>query len=102
MGKTFTPTYRLEVTENARKSYTAPLRGMHNTFGWKAKEYGKPTTANLEKWITAYHESLKLGGCNEHLSRSLGYLPTLKAAKIIRQSTGEVMAEWNAPAFMAF
>lgn len=68
---------------------------------WR-KEYGKPTLENLEKWITEYSRSLEIGGVNQHVSLSLGYVPYPRTAKIIRQRTGEVLASWKAAMFQVY
>jgi hypothetical protein len=51
---------------------------------------GKPTTANIDRWVTSYEESLKPGGPNAHLG-----LHQVSYARIIRQSDNQIVAEWN-------
>ena len=34
---------------------------------WRVKDYGKPTTRNLKKYVDNYNESLKPGGVNQHI-----------------------------------
>lgn len=86
MGKTITPTYRLEMYE----------RGHRSSMAWR----GKPSNKALAKWIHKYIQSLKVGGVNQHLSLSKGYMPIPNRAHILRQRTGEVVAFWQAPKFM--
>lgn len=92
MGRTVTCTYRLEVWEGRNKPVTPMC--------WNSKGWGRPTKANLAKWVSKYIKSLQKGGANYHVSRSLGYIPVPTKAKIIRQKTGEVVATWLAPKFM--
>ena len=86
MGRTITPTYRLEMEEQ-RLGSTSPA-------AWK----GRPTDANLERYVLAYVD----GGVNVHLSESLGYMPIPHAARVVRQSTGQVVASWKAAMFQVF
>jgi hypothetical protein len=68
----------------------------------QVKGYGKPTEANLTKYIEAFIESLKPGGCNHHVSKALGYMPIPNWARIrVNCIGGETLAEWKAPMFMA-
>lgn len=69
MGKTRTPTYRVEM--NAQ-SYISNM-------GWDTKYYGRPTTANLTRFIAYLNNS----------DSALG----IAGARIVRQATGEIIAE---------
>jgi hypothetical protein len=96
MGRSTTPKYAIRVSEgrNAKHGVT-PM-------AWSVKESGKPTAENLAKWVEAYHRSLEPGGVNAHIFRSIGHVPYLTAARIVRNvSGGETVAEWIAPMFMA-
>jgi hypothetical protein len=97
MGKTYTPMYRIELNY---KTMPGLKQFGQTPSEWKVKEYGKPTTANIETYIYKFIESLKPSGCNYHISQSLGYLPIPNAAKIIRQKSSKIVAEWKAPMFM--
>jgi hypothetical protein len=99
MGRIITPKYRLEI-----KPVPKPGRDGFYEFtaqAWEVKTKGKPTAANIEKYIRAFVESQKIGGCNEHLARSAGFIQVPNCARIVRQSDGQVVAEWRAPMFMA-
>ena len=87
MGKTITPTYRLEMWDNGHKSQMA----------WS----GRPSNKALAKWIQRYIKSLQKGGVNYHISLGKGYIPVPHKARIVRQKTGEVVSTWTAPKFMA-
>jgi hypothetical protein len=100
MGRITTPKYRFEM---------APIRAVNTNLpsysitpsAWKVKEHGKPTTDNIDKYVRAFIDSTKLGGCNDHFSKDAGYIPVPNYARIVRQADNQVMAEWRAPMFMA-
>jgi len=96
MGHSVTPTFRVEFTEGR----TFPQYIGFNCAAWQTKYAGRPTNENLAKYVEAYHESLKPGNTNWHLCKSASHIPYWNKARIIRQKTGEIVAEWNAPAFM--
>jgi len=85
-----TPTYRVEVKANR------PM-GM---FAWDTRKGlgGAATEANLEKWRQSYNTSFQVGGVNGPSAGS-DIIVHISSAKLIRQSTGEVVAEAHAPAF---
>ena len=87
MGRSTTPTYRVEVKANR------PM-GM---FGWDSRD-GRANEANLELWRQGYNESFQVGGVNGPRADS-DIIVHISSAKLVRQSTGEVVAEVNAPAF---
>lgn len=60
---------------------------------------GKDKAAQLEAYVLALVDSMKVGGVNEHVSKNLGYIPVPYKAMLINQVTGRTY-EWNAPAFM--
>ena len=84
MGKTMTPTYRLEVKDRSGN--------------WRQGWRGRATDRGLESYMVKYTDSLKVGGCNHHLC-SGGVMPIPNSAKIVNQKTGEVVATWKAPLF---
>jgi hypothetical protein len=88
MGMSKTPKYRLEISDDA---------GIH-TQVWE----GIATMNTLTKYLEAYINSLKLGGCNQHITRDLGFIPVPRYAKIIEQKTQKIKVEWKAPMFFAF
>jgi len=55
---------------------------------------GKPTEANLAKWVAVYNASFQPGGVNQHA----GPL-TIVSAKIVRQADYRIMAEYAMPMF---
>ncbi len=90
MGKSYKLKYRLEIWDN---------QGKHH-IGWQTIYNGIPNAKNLTKYIESYISSLKIGGINEHISKSLGYMPVPFKAQIINQNTGGVQAVWVSPEFM--
>ena len=91
MGRSYTPVYRLEFYEG-RSEKGCMVQA------WK----GKATTQALEQWVFSYSKSLELGGVNQHISLSLGHIPYLYSARIVRQATGEVVATWKAGMFQVW
>ena len=96
MGRTTTPMYRLETDPirlpDGRIVASTPV-------AWE-RRYGLPTGPNIERWIRDMIASQKPGGSNAHLARAYGVILIPNGARIIRQSTGHVVARWRAPAFM--
>jgi hypothetical protein len=91
MGKSYTPTYRIEAVLN--DSCLGVL------YTWDSKRHGRPTVANLEQWRQATNRSFQPGGVNWHVSQSAGTVPHISAAKLVRQSNRAVVAEIKAPLF---
>lgn len=87
MGHSITPTYRLEYWDGSTHSQA-----------WQ----GRATVKRLESWVFDYSASLRAGGVNQHISRSLGYIPYPTIAVIVRQSDGERVAEWSAGKFQVY
>ena len=89
MGKSYTPTFRVEYQDNTGSNHMA----------WHSKRDGRPTVANLEKWRQEYNKSFNIDGVNFHASMHCGVIIHINKAKLIRQSTGEVVAETVMPVF---
>jgi hypothetical protein len=88
MGRSTTPTYALRLTVMRRGSYSPQA--------WNVKAYGRPTAATLATQVAAFEASTREGGCNAHLGAE-----TVRTARVTRQSTGETVATYTAPAFAA-
>jgi hypothetical protein len=88
MGRSTTPTYRVEVTANKSLS----------DFAWYRSQDGAATEANLEKWRQGYNDSFQVGGVNGPRDEN-DVIVHISAARLIRQSTEEQVAETRAPAF---
>lgn len=90
MGRIRTPAYRVEL--KTLGFYLTPaawnIRGDGLVHG-----NGKPTHANLKKYVESIHKSFEPGGANAHI----GYLRIIRAT-IIRQADDEVMATWSSEA----
>ena len=86
MGKSYTPTYRIEVKENVSGETWKPM-------AWR----GKATPMLLLNWVNRYNNSLLFGN-NHHITkmyREQGVLSDKESvhvieARVIRQSTNEV------------
>lgn len=91
MGKIVTPAYRVELR----------CRGcQHTPAAWRVKgKYGvrgsgTPNLKNLHEWVVGLELSCLPDGVNKAVFFNYGYCPIL-SARIIRQSDGEIMAEWD-------
>ena len=86
MGRSITPKYRVE---------TVCVGSMNTPCAWRP-EYGQPTEANLAEYVRRTNESVKPGGCNEHIGRAFGVERSMVIkATIIRQSDNTVMASYK-------
>lgn len=86
MGRSTTPKYSFKIS-----TYLSRVgKAFHSSMAWKS-EYGKPTTANIDKWVAKYEESLLPGGANAHL----GYDPVLSVEIKKNVVNGEVVATWD-------
>jgi len=102
MGRSHTPTFRLDC--EGGEIFTGST-------SWDCKRDGRPTPRNIEKFLTGYLQSCAAGGVNEHLCRPgrtaqgepTRRLPALpRRARVVRQRTGETVAEWAHPPFLTF
>lgn len=89
MGRSTTPTYRLEILGHTGKfSITNSawnVRGRNGSPG-----DGRPSTESLDRYVTSFEESLRAGGSNVHLG-----IFSLTSCQIVRQSSGKVVATWQ-------
>lgn len=91
MGSSYTPTFRIETTGSDMA--VCPD-------AWDCKRMGRPSAKNLEAVLVRYLKSCEPGGVNYHLTEMLGHLPNMPTtARVVRQSTGEIVAEWTCPMF---
>jgi len=91
MGRSITPKYVVTVTHVNPSVVSTPSV-------WNCRESGRPTAANLKRWVDLYHESLKPGGVNEHVARAFGAGAWLQSARLMNNADGsrETVAEWFA------
>ena len=94
MGRSFTPKYAVEMEGCTSATWRVGPE-------YQIPGNGKPTAANLAKYVEAYIGSLKTGGVNVHISKALGYMPIPNWARIVlNDGSRTVIAEWKAPLFM--
>lgn len=104
MGRTITPTYRVEYSDNAlvfgklkpdshvlRKGRMTPIQSIC----WS----GKPSQPKLEDWRTRTNASYRTGGCNAHVAEAIGMEPHIFWARLVHQKTNRVVCETTMPAF---
>jgi len=89
MGKAIVSRYALHVrvTGGVHTPSTWNVKGKYG-----AKGQGKPTEANIAKYVQASEESCRPNGINEHL----GIFSYLRAW-IVDQQTGDIVAQWTRP-----
>jgi hypothetical protein len=106
MGRSLIVPYVIEFTDNGRSAMQSRVDGKRvHTMMWNSKYSGRPTSANLEKYMYRYGKGLEPGGTNEHISKSLGHIPYPTWARIVGQTgkhRGVVVAEWNPGPFVAW
>lgn len=82
-----TPTFRVELR----------VIGSHWTpAAWPTKHAGRPSDATLAAYVASLEASTRPGGVNAHLGETV-----VRTAKVVRQSTGDVVATYEAPLFAA-
>lgn len=97
MGRSYTPTYRVETFDN-RMNVSLYQRRLESC-AWNCKRDGRPTEANAEKYRQEMNKTFLPGGVNYHISESCGFTIHISTVWIIRQSTGELVAKAKAPMF---
>jgi hypothetical protein len=90
MSRSTTPAYRYEMVTTGNGECTPAAWNVGGRYG-----YGRPTAANLEKFLKAFEESTKPGGCNAHLGTTVVF-----SAKIIHQASHKVVATYRGPSFV--
>jgi hypothetical protein len=90
MGRSVTPTYRVEVWDGVKKT--------PDVMAWE----GRASEALLGEWVYVYGKSFEHDGVNAQVSNMLGYIPYPTRARIVHQRSGEVKAEWKAAMFQVW
>lgn len=83
MGRSTTPAYRVEFETTGRTLALTPLC-------WSVKQDGRPTESNLLRLVATMNRSFEPDGANSRVG-ALGVRIT--HARLIRQSSGDVVAE---------
>ena len=89
MGKSAAYTFIVEYWNNGRPQ-DVTICGWDN--GHSPYAHGRPTKANLKRYIDGLRNSISVGGVNAHL---IGRINLPDEARIVRQSNGEVVAEYR-------
>lgn len=90
MGRIVTPTYRVETASN--------IHGLQLS-GWDCKRNGRPSDTRAENYRTTMNQRFLPGGVNFGISEASGVIVHLSEVRIVRQSSGEVVARAKAPRF---
>lgn len=96
MGRSYTPTYRIEYRTNTLDAgHIAADKltevGRVCTMAWRKGV--KPNREALKAWVAAHNASCQPGGCNAHLSAG-GMVEAISWARIVRQADDHVVAAW--------
>ena len=87
MNNSDIPLYRLEMTGCSGTVFT-PIKLPVDGFARNGD--GKPIWDELDEFVKSFEESLKPGGDNHQLGHE-----TVLDARIIRQSDGQIVVQWN-------
>lgn len=90
MGRTTTPTFRVEINDVVLATGNRNVAQM----AWDTTRAGRPNDATLAEYVSRYEASTAPGGANDHLG-----VTVVTTARVIRQSTNEIVAAYTAPAF---
>lgn len=92
MGRTTTPTYRIQVQENINPGIWKD----HGFWDKRSTErFGKPSNRGLELWMDGVNESFGPSGVNSHVGMVDGIQRQIIQAKVTNQITGEIKAQVN-------
>lgn len=86
MGRTTTPAYVVQIADG-RYRYAGSA--------WVVATDGKPTEANLRRYVESFEASTRPGGANAHL----GEVRVLRASIRRNVPAGQTVATYQAPAF---
>lgn len=86
MGRVVKVQYRLEIKCISGNRYTPSAWRVRGQFGNHGD--GKPTAENIDKWVTAFEQSM-IDGVNKHLG-----IDQVVEAKIVHQTSSETVASW--------
>lgn len=97
MGRSVTPTYRIEYSDNDLPH--GGRRPFAKSMCWNGKSYGRATLENLTRWRNKFNGSFERGGVNQHVSDAAGYIVRVGSCRIVHQATNRIVATFTAPAF---
>lgn len=85
MGRSITPRYSMSMETVLSRAGKARYTDMI----WRCKEYGSPTLANLDKWVTTFEQSC-INGPNKHV----GYDPIVSATIYDQYDGRRIVVQW--------
>ena len=89
MGRSRLIPFTISITCSDDKGYT-PCEWYVRRRPQRGPADGKPTSANIAKWVVAFERSREPGQPNAHLGMAM-----VLTASITDQRKGEVVAEWS-------
>ena len=94
MGRSCTPTFRVEYRDNTLRHFQAP-----HWLTYDYKRHGKPDDAKAEAIRVSLNASFGPGGVNWHVSTARGVVIHITRLDIVRQADGEIVGTATAPMF---
>jgi hypothetical protein len=82
-----TPTYVVQISDGVHYYTASAWRVTSRT---QVRADGRPTTANLKRYVESFEASTRPGGVNAHLGET-----TVKRARINHNITGTLVAEYG-------
>jgi hypothetical protein len=95
MGRSYTPTYRVEYRDNTMTRWTTPPHWLT----YDSKRHGRPSNAKAEAIRVSLNASFGPDGVNFHVSQAAGVVIHVTKLWIVRQADGEVVGAATAPMF---
>jgi hypothetical protein len=97
MGRSITPRYALYL-DYGRASGWGQFAS-----AWDCRRDGRPTVANVERFVSRFVKTQYVGGVNAHIAAAAGFVVVPVAAWVVEQTHARrgVVARWDAPAFWA-
>jgi hypothetical protein len=87
MSRTATSKYAVSITVPGYR---------YSLASWRCNQSGRPTDANLARYVEAFEASTRPGGCNAHLGEQ--YVSSAYV-KVNSGYDGQVVATYRAPMF---
>jgi hypothetical protein len=86
MSQTLTSKYQVRIFSPAHN---------YSPASWNCRRDGRPTDANLARYVESFEASTRPGGVNAHL----GETRILRAVIAVNEYGGDVVARYSAPLF---
>ena len=86
----------MERTATSKYAVSITVPGyQYSLASWRCNESGRPTDANLARYVAAFEASTRPGGCNAHLGEQH---VSSASVRVNSGTNGAVVARYQAPA----